>query len=73
MSHWTTKELRLLKEMHANRLPSCKELAAAFPKHSENAVMQAAKALKLRRKNRDWIKIAHQHFARREAWALKNG
>jgi hypothetical protein len=71
MSYWTTKELDLLKAMHAVRIPSIKELMTELPRHSEQAVLQAAKRHKLiRRKNRDWLKIAQQYSAERGDKAL---
>jgi hypothetical protein len=63
--HWTTKELGLLKEMHSDRMPSAKELAAVFPNHSEQAIMRVARIQKLRSQKRDWMKIANQHFSGR--------
>jgi hypothetical protein len=68
--HWTTKELDLLKTMHVGRLPPYKELMSALPRHSEDSIRQAAIAHKLRRKNRDWIKIAKQYSIERGDKAL---
>jgi hypothetical protein len=68
--HWTTKEIRLLKIMHEVRVPSCKELIAALPRHSIDGIMNAAKAHNLRPKNRDWMKIAKQYSIERGDKAL---
>jgi hypothetical protein len=70
MPYWTTKELDLLKAMHTNRVPSYKELAAGFPRHSLTAIVHAAKVNKLRRKQRDWIKVARQYSIERGDKAL---
>jgi hypothetical protein len=70
MAYWTTKELDILKAMHAKRVPSYKELAAGFPRHSITAIVHAAKVLKLRRKQRDWIKIARKYSIERGDRAL---
>jgi hypothetical protein len=63
--HWTTKELRLLKAMHADRIPSCKEMIAALPRHSEDGIRQAAMAHKLRPRKRDWLGIADRYWRAR--------
>lgn len=67
MAHWTTRELRLLDEMHQGRRPSQKELFAAFPRHSPEAVRLYAHLRHPARLDLKWLRIAHQHFARREA------
>ena len=69
MACWTTFETRKLVEMHRDRIPTQKELAATFPRHTFASVRSMAWQLDLRRKHRErrWIKIAHVHFAKIEA------
>jgi hypothetical protein len=66
MSCWTNFEIRRLVEMHRDRTPPLKELVATFPRHPLGSIKSAAFARELRRKDRfKWLKIAHQHFAKR--------
>jgi hypothetical protein len=70
MPGWTNVELRRLREAHARDYPSMAELAAMFPRHTPRAVVTRASELGLRDRYRDarhWLRIAHTHFARREA------
>jgi hypothetical protein len=78
-AHWTNLEIRRLTEMHADaRRPPAKEVAAAFPRHPAESVMHMARRLGLRRKRvgpletdvTRWLRVAHQHFERREAGHL---
>jgi len=68
-SHWTTSEQRKLIEMHTRGFPTREELAAAFPRHPPYSILATAKRLGDRRNvyQLNWLRIAHQHFARREA------
>lgn len=62
--------------MHAAARPSLAELAAAFPRHPPYSVRSMAHQLGLREaqpqksvneKPLVWLRIAHTHFAKREA------
>ncbi len=67
MAAWTNKEFRQLAEMYQGRRPSYAELAAAFPRHSLNSIVTIANKRHPARADLLWLKIAHQHFAQREA------
>lgn len=71
MPCWTTHELRRLAEMHKDRRPSQKELFEAFPRHTMEAVRVYANQRHPARiglnLNLKWLRLAHLHFARREA------
>jgi hypothetical protein len=69
-AHWTTTEIRKLKEVHEYRVPSFEELSVIFPRHSIEGIRQTAMAHKLRRKQRDWMKIAKQYSIERGDKAL---
>ena len=65
---WTNFEIRKLVEMHRERTPSIKELAAAFPRHTFSSVRAAAWEHDLRHRRNgclQWLKIAHLHFSKR--------
>jgi hypothetical protein len=64
---WTTGELRRLSAMHEGRQPPLKELCASFPRHTSEAIRNAARRLDLRHQECRWLAIAHLHFVRREA------
>jgi hypothetical protein len=68
-SHWITSERRKLIQLHRDGRPTLAELDAAFPRHSLYSILSTAKQLGLRRNVTylNWLRIAHQHFARREA------
>jgi len=77
-ARWTNVEVRRLKEIHAGRRPSKAEVAEAFPRHPIWSVMNMARKLGLRCGRRQplerdvtrWMRVAHEHFARREAGLL---
>jgi hypothetical protein len=74
-SHWTTSEIRKLRALHDNGHPTYAQLSEALPRHSINSSVNTARTLGLRNNlglsvdvlQLRWLRLAHQHFARREA------
>jgi hypothetical protein len=71
---WTKADHRKLRQAHAGAYPSPAELHQLFPDHSLKSVRSKASRLGLRQDGRHsfvgWLRIAHAHFARREAGLL---
>lgn len=79
-AHWTTHEIRRLKQMFAvNRNPGTESLAEAFSRHPIDSTLEMSRRLGLRSKRENcvplnraqhWLRIAHEHFSRREIGLL---
>ena len=76
---WTNVEIRRLRAAHANGVPSRVALAAMFPRHPEDSILSTARSLGFYRrghvpvryvKKLHWMRVAHEHFARRESGLL---
>jgi hypothetical protein len=70
MPYWTNIEINRLIEMHRDRRPTLKELAAAFPRHTVGSVRATAYNHGLRPRLREplrWLRLVHLHFSKREA------
>jgi hypothetical protein len=71
MTRWLNREQQVLLALHrAGRKPTFDGLAAALPRHTLKAIKSRCHELKLRRTTGGrvyWLRIAHLHFAKREA------
>lgn len=71
MAHWTNFEIRRLKQAYDGTRPSGDILAAMFPRHAVRAVQTRAYKEGLTRQSQvNWLRLAHEYFARREAGIL---
>lgn len=80
-AYWTTGEIRLLRSLHHSGM-SRVDFAAKFPRHTAAAVSFMACKIGVRRRkpepklatgpnpHHQWLRIAHEHFARREQGLL---
>ena len=71
MAFWTTVEIRILKTFRDTVSP--KSLYAMLPRHTSHAINIMARKYDLKRyrkkakkKKKNWLQIAHKHFAKRE-------
>ena len=71
-SHWTNREVEILVSAHQDGHPSRGELTSMLPRHPIMSITATAGRMCLgRRPQAIWLRIAHQHFARREAGLLR--
>jgi hypothetical protein len=69
MNHWTTGEVRILKRAYEEHL-SGEHIAVLLPRHPIQSIRTMAWNLGYVRRRTNWLRIAHEHFARREAGLL---
>jgi hypothetical protein len=70
--HWTNQELQRLALAHQGHRPSRAELAAMLPRHTLASITTVGRNIGIcRRQSVDWLRRAHEHFARREAGLLQ--
>jgi hypothetical protein len=68
MACWTNHEISRLVDMHRERVPTVKELLAAFPRHTLGSIRFTCFERHIGRHDRiKWLKIAHLHFSQRKA------
>jgi len=78
---WLASEVHKMKRAHVGARPSRAEIYAMFPRHSVHGVSMMLSRLGLQRplcrrvkppmaNYQRWLRIAHEHFARREAGML---
>jgi len=70
MPYWTTKEVKVLQSLYSIGSPSALNLTELLPRHSVISIRAIAGRMGLTRPNARWLRIAHEHFARREAGLL---
>ena len=81
MPYWTTKEVKVLQSLYSLGSPPASKLAELLPRHPVQSIRVIAGRMGLTRPNasglkphterrEQWLRIAHEHFARREAGLL---